>query len=236
MTKGILYYTSNLLNGEKTVWGNRVIEDWVKELLLKIDLPIVSVSLKPIELGKNIVLDLEPSIVTMHKQIMAGLEATETDVVFFCEHDILYHPSHFLIDPQDKDTFYYNENSCKWDYTGTRVVWHNNGAGLHGMCGYTDKLREHYKKRLEYIYEKGIDKLPVTRNPRWARDMGYEPGKPKHQGGISNDKREVWMSQEPIINIRHSKTVTPRKMQIDEFIKKPTEWKELDIKDLWINQ
>lgn len=233
--KTILYYTSNTLNGEKTVWGNKIIEDWTKELLLKVGLPIVSVSLKPIDFGKNIVLDLEPSIVTMTKQILTGLEAIETDVVFFCEHDILYHPSHFNINPQNKDTFYYNENTCKWDYRGTRVIWHNNGTGLHGLCGYTEKLRDYYRKKLDYIYEQGFDKLPITRNPGWARRIGYEPGKPIRHGGISDDKREVWMSEQPIINVRHNKTVTPRKMHIDEFIKKPTEWKELDIRDLWIN-
>jgi hypothetical protein len=167
---------------------------------------------------------------------MAGLEETDTDIVFFCEHDILYHPSHFVINPEDKDAFYYNENSYKWDCRGDRVVWHNNGAGLHGMCGYTSTLKDHYKKRLEYIYNNGFDKLPVTRNPKWARNMGYEPGKPIRHGGISDNQRIIWMSEQPIINIRHSKTVTPRKMEINEFIKKPTEWRELNIKDLWIKQ
>ena len=34
-------------------------------------------------------------IVTMFRQILAGLEALDTEYAFCVEHDVLYHPSHF---------------------------------------------------------------------------------------------------------------------------------------------
>ena len=60
--KSVIYYTHNICD-EK-------IFSAVQKTILKSGLPIVSVSLKPIDFGKNIVLDLEPGIVTMTKQIL----------------------------------------------------------------------------------------------------------------------------------------------------------------------
>jgi hypothetical protein len=104
--KGIIYYTDNRLN-EK-------IFKVVQEKLLAVKLPIVSCSLKPIDFGTNIVLNLQPGVETMYRQILAALEASKTDTIFFCEHDVLYHPSHFKFDPPRTDTFYYNVNVWRW--------------------------------------------------------------------------------------------------------------------------
>ena len=49
----------------------------------------------------------------MFKQILTGLEAMTEDIVYFCEHDILYHPDHFKFIPPSNNTFYYNGNY--WD-------------------------------------------------------------------------------------------------------------------------
>ena len=87
MTKGILYYTNNRLDDK--------IFKAVQKQLLTIGLPIVSVSLKPIDFGQNIVLDLPTGLVTLTKQILKGLEAITTEVVFFAECDVLYNQSHF---------------------------------------------------------------------------------------------------------------------------------------------
>lgn len=232
MTKGIVYYTDNRLDGIRLREFNTEIFPLVQSLILKSGLPIVSVSLKPINFGKNIVLDLEPSVLTMTKQILAGLEAIDTEYVFFCEHDILYHPSHFTFNPPEKDVFYYNVNGWKWDYRNKRVVTHDHMVGLYGLCASREKLTEHFKKKLAVIYERGYDKL-ISRNPKWIRIMGYEPGKPIRKGGISNDRLEEWRSEYPNINIRHRRTITPTKMDLVDFIHKPTGWKESTIDQIW---
>ena len=51
----------------------------------------------------------------MFKQILSALEAQDTDIVYFCEHDVLYDPSHFEFTPPKKDVWYYNVNVWKLD-------------------------------------------------------------------------------------------------------------------------
>ena len=64
------------------------------------DLPLVAVGLEPFSYGDvTVVLNLEPGPLTLHKQILAGLQVIDADTVFFCENDILYGPSHFEFRP-----------------------------------------------------------------------------------------------------------------------------------------
>lgn len=75
MTKGIIYYTDNRLDEE--------MNKKVRGQIFKSGLPVVSCSLKPIDFGKNIVLDLERGPVTMVRQILTALESSEAEYVFF---------------------------------------------------------------------------------------------------------------------------------------------------------
>jgi len=221
--KGIIYYTDNRL-GEP-------IFSVVQKQILKSGLPVASCSLKPISFGKNIVLDLAPGPVTMAKQILAALKASEAEWIFFCEHDVLYHPTHFEFAPRDKDVFYYNVNAYRWDYQGDKVITYDHFRSLSGLCVSREKALEHYDKKLKLIEENGWDKVP-GRNPNWARTIGYEPGKPKRIGGFSDDRVEEWQSEYPNIDIRHKKTLTPIKMTLESFIHKPTGWRESTIDKL----
>jgi len=102
-SKGIVYYTTNRLNMK--------LARACRKQIAKAKLPVVSVSLKPLgDFGENIHLPLKPGPLTMFKQILAGLEASTAEVIFFCEHDVLYHPSHFDFVPPEKDKVYYNTN------------------------------------------------------------------------------------------------------------------------------
>lgn len=212
--KSIIYYTTNKLD--------KTITEMVRKRILESGLPIVSCSLEPINFGKNIVLDLEPGPTTMVKQILAALEASESEHVFFCEHDVLYDPTHFDFTPPLKDTFYYNTNVWRWDYHNDKVITYDHFCSLSGLCVARKKTLEHYRKRLATILEKGFDKLP-GKNPSWARKMGYEPG--KKTGELTDE----WKSEYPNIDIRHNKTLTPIKMTLESFIHKPTGWRESTI-------
>ncbi len=53
------------------------------------NLPIISVSLQPIDFGKNIVLPLERGYLTMFSQQLAGIEASEADILFYPFGDVL---------------------------------------------------------------------------------------------------------------------------------------------------
>lgn len=210
----IIYYTTNELD--------ETITEMVRKRILEVGLPIVSCSLKPINFGKNIVLDLKPGPITMVRQILAALEASESEYVFFCEHDVLYHRSHFEFTPPDKNIFYYNTNVWRWDYESAKVITYDHLRSLSGLCVFKDKALAHYRKRLATILENGFDKLPGS-NPSWARKMGYEPGKK------TGEQICEWKSKLPNIDIRHRKTLTPIKMIMESFRHKPTGWKESTI-------
>lgn len=222
MTKGIIYYTDNRLP-EK-------IYSIVQKHILMAKLPIVSISLKPINFGKNFVLPLTPNIVTMVKQIIKGLEESKADYVFFCEHDVLYPPSHFKFTPPRNDVFYYNANVWRWKYPKNLAIAYNRLICLSGLCVNREFTLAHYKKRLARIEEMHWDLDTVRHEPEWARKWGYEPGTKKiKRGGFSDDDFETWESEYPIIDIRHSRTFSPPKVTLDSFRHQPTGWREISL-------
>lgn len=222
-TKSIIYYTDNRLGPE--------INLLVQKQLLESRLPVISCSLKPVDFGENIVLDLNPGPTTMFIQILTALKNSHGKFIFFCEHDVLYHKSHFEFTPPREDTFYYNVNVWRWDFRSDKVITFDHFRSVSGICVDRQKAIEHYEKRLDLIYKMGWDKIP-GKNPNWARTMGYEPGKPKRKGGFSEDHIDEWRSVYPNIDIRHQKTITPIKMTRDSFRHQPTGWQELTLDKL----
>jgi hypothetical protein len=211
----IIYYTHNQL--EEPIFSI------VQKQLLEVGLPIVSCSLKPMDFGKNIVLDLEPGIVTMLKQILTALEASTADIVFFAEHDVLLHKSHFSFIPSRDDIFYYNTHVYRWRYPTDLLITYDHLKSLSGMCCNRELAIRHYKKRLEIVEKTG-----------WQLKYGFEPGsKKRRRGGISDEECEEWKSEYPNIDIRHKGTLTPSKCHLASFKHPPTEgWKEINISDV----
>lgn len=225
--KGIIYYTDNRL-GEP-------IFSVVQKQILGSGLPILSVSLKPISFGKNIVLNLTPCYLTMIKQIVRGLEESEANHVFFCEHDCLYPNSHFDFTPQRNDIFYYNANVWRWKYPDDQAISYDRLISLSSLCVNRGFALDHYIKRLKKIKEMRYDR-DSRREPAWARKWGYEPGTKKiKRGGFSDDDFETWRSKDPIIDIRHGKTFSQSKVTLDSFIHPPSNWREttLDKISVW---
>ena len=66
--------------------------------------PIISVSQKPMDLGRNICLgDIGRSHLSIYRQILAGAEAADTELVGLAEHDCLYTPEHWNYVPPDNE-------------------------------------------------------------------------------------------------------------------------------------
>lgn len=142
--KGIIYYTDNTVNLKL---GHKV-----KELLLQTELPIVSVSLKPMEFGRNIHMKgMKRGYLTMAKQILAGLEASTADFVFFCEHDVLYHPSHFDFMPSHSQKYYYNTNVWRIRATDGHALYCDSLQQLSGLCANRETLIKHYRERVKRL-------------------------------------------------------------------------------------
>ena len=195
-SKGIIYYTDNRLKLK--------IAHAVQKQLLRISkekgLPIVSASLKPMDkMGKNVVINEPRGYLTMFKQILAALEASASDIIFFCEHDNLYHPSHFDFTPPKKDTFYYDWNWWKIREDGFAVHW--DADQVSGLCAYRDVLIDFYKKRIETFDPDNFDRK-------------FEP--------LSGEKSESWQAEFPSIDIRHNHNLTYNKWGLEHFRKKET--------------
>lgn len=198
--KSIIYYTTNKLD--------ETIAEMVRKRILETGLPIVSCSLKPLDFGRNIVLDLEPSPVTMFKQILTALDASD-GYIFLSEHDVLYHPSHFDFNPTE-DKFYFNINVWRWKWGTDLCVWTDDLQQLSGMSGSKELLTEFFKGRLAKA-ESGFDRH-------------YEP----------KENTENYKSERPNIDIRHGRNTTKSKWSPNDFRNKryAKGWKESTINNI----
>jgi hypothetical protein len=226
MSSGVIYYTDCL------------IEDPIKSIVQKhisdSGLPIVSSSLKPIDFGINSVVDKERGYATMVEQILTALENLNTDIVFFCEHDVLYPKCHFDFTPPRDDIYYYNRNIWRWDYPRDLLITYKGLVSLSGLCAYRGLVLDHYQRRHKKIIENGWDKI-ISKEPSWARKMGYEPGtKKKKRGGFSDEEFDTWSSYIPIVDIRHEGTYTRTKVTLDSFKHPPdpSTWKETTLEKI----
>jgi len=92
--RDIIFYTDNKLNLK--------IAHMVQKQLKSIGLKIISSSLKPMTFGINEVTKEKRGNLAYFKQIVNALERSKADIVYFCEHDVLYHPSHFDFKPKEE--------------------------------------------------------------------------------------------------------------------------------------
>jgi len=104
----IIFYTANSFENKLTAL--------VRENLLRVagDYPIISVSQKPMDFGKNICVgEIGKSVRNLYRQILIGAKATETEYVAMAEDDSLYSREHFEI-LRPKNAFAYNMS--KWSF------------------------------------------------------------------------------------------------------------------------
>ncbi len=216
-TVGAVYYTDNKMDERLMAACQQVL----RRCLNGHDL--VTVSLAPISFGRNLTLALERGVLTMFKQILAGLEACRADVVFLVEHDMLYHPSHFEFRPERKDAFYYNENTWKVDAKDGRAL-HYLCKQTSGLCAWRELLVEHYRKRVARVEAEG-----------YSRNMGYEPGCHRPPRGVDDHPALSWMSAVPNIDIRHGANWTPSRWSQEQFRNKNScrGWTEADAVPGW---
>lgn len=200
---GILYYSENKLDGTP-------LNNLVRQTILFSELPILSVTQKPIDFGENIVYTRQHgrSHTLLYKQILTGLKASKADYLFFCEHDVLYSPSHFEFVPPRDDTYYYNRNVYKYRLSDKKVVKYDTDW-LSQLCASRELLIKHYEKRLEIIASGG-------------KAYGYEPGTGQSKL-IDNTLADKWYSKFPNIDIRHGGNWTGvSRMDPSEFRNKDT--------------
>jgi hypothetical protein len=186
MNRTIVYYTCNT--------HDPTIDEMCRAQLLCAGLPIVCVSLnKPLDYGDiTITLQGERGPLMMHRQIVTGLEAAEDGIVYLCESDVLYHPSHF---DESVNVIGYNVNVWRLRWGDGLAVWTDGLQQVSGLRAERDLLHEFYARRVNEIERDGFDRH-------------YEP---RGLGFVN------WMSEYPNICIRHGQNLTKSKWSPDEF-------------------
>lgn len=106
----VIYYTANYLDETNPYF----LENTKKQLLKAIgDLPLISVSQKPIVFGKNICVgNIGRSHLNIYRQILTGCREAKTRYVAMAEDDILYSYEHFHSGRPKTNHFLYDMN--KW--------------------------------------------------------------------------------------------------------------------------
>lgn len=139
----ILYYTSNR---EKPCFERRV-QDNIRKVCG--DLPIISVSHKPIAFGENICVgDVGTSGFNMFRQVLIGCKAAKTRFIISAESDCLYPPDYFTYRPPRDDACYRDDNlyvmpdQMEFFYRKVEGATHAQIVG-----------REFYIKTLEKLFE-----------------------------------------------------------------------------------
>ena len=182
----IIYYTSNRESPD--------FEKKVQETLLKNcgDLPIVSVSQKPINLGKNICVgDVGVSGFNMFRQVQIACEEAKTTFVISAEADCLYPPDYFTFIPPIVlwDTNHCHRNTNLYVMGDHRNYWYykKEGATHAQVVG-----REFYLETLDKLFKKA---------PMWNPK---EKNFPKERYGKEDvfDGIEYYETENPVFQIK----------------------------------
>jgi hypothetical protein len=209
----VVYYTANVLR-EPFFSRSR------KQLAQAADdLPIISVSQKPLDFGENICVDLSRSYLNIYRQILIGARAAETEFVALAEDDTLYSKEHFTAHRPKADEFAYNMS--RWSlYTWTKApVYYSIKYHRHSNSALIAP-RELLIEALEERFAKYPDDTTAPLH-YWG-----EPGRYERVLGVTVRKAVEFFSPVPIITFSHPDAIG---YEIQGTRKAPGELKAYDI-------
>ena len=163
-------------------------------LLAKGDYPLISVSHKPIEFGKNLVVgEIERCKLNIYKQLLIGAKAAKTKYIAIAEDDVLYSPGHFSQHRPKDDRVAYNMN--RW----SMYTWKDPVFALKQRRTNTNLIapRQLFVRALEERFDKYPNPDKQTMD-RWAETGRYE-----NRLGVTVQKTENFTSYQPIIVFSH---------------------------------
>jgi hypothetical protein len=150
----IIYYTANMETPE--------FEEKIRANIKKQagDIPIISVSRKPISLGENICIGEKPVCYSnSFRQILIGLRKAKTKFCIAAESDTLYPPEYFQFTPPiDDQVFRYTNLFVYFD--GYNRFWRKRYVEAAQMCG-----RDYWIESIEKVIGKKTTWEPVKNNP-----------------------------------------------------------------------
>jgi len=133
-----VYYSANVEDPE---FEQKIIDNLKQQIG---DIPIISVSRKPMDLGKNICIGEQPVCYSnSFKQLLIGLKEAKTKFCIAAEADVLYPPDYFrFIPPTDNNAYRYTNVWVFWKRKG--AFWNKSFSEGAQMCG-----REYWIERIE---------------------------------------------------------------------------------------
>jgi len=189
----IIYYTSNQENEE--------FEKKIRDNILDVcgGIPIVSVSQKPIDFGKNICVgEVGVNDDNLFRQVQIACQNTDADYIINTEADVVYPEDYFKFVPPSLSQVYRSDNI--WILYGRRKGYYKKEYSEGGqIIG-----REFYLS----ILEKALRDLPKW-NPLTYKN-GICPGRPEPQGPINKIRNPFTLSRvkweyfrtDPIISVK----------------------------------
>ena len=185
----VVYYTANEIP-EHFAWETR--DKLIKAI--SEDTPIISVSMKPMEFGENIVSKTPRSHINIYRMALLGAKAAKTKYIALCEDDVLYSPEHFRHRPSSDEIFAYNLAYWNIQTWGEPLLTHKAGGrrNLHSLICNREMFIEAMQERFA-MYPDGVRDISV-----WA-----EPGKYEKYLGVTVHKTEEFYTNPPNIVFDH---------------------------------
>jgi len=181
--KTIIYCSSNK---ECPAFEQRVRDNILKNCG---GIPIVSVTQKPIDFGKNICVgeDVGVSGFNFFKQVLIACKEAKTKFVISAEADCLYPEDYFEFTPERDDICYRNSNLYVMPDKRDFFFYKEEGATHAQIIG-----REFYIKRLEKLFEGA---------PMWSPE---EKNFPKERWKKSDvvDEIEYYRTENPVVQVK----------------------------------
>lgn len=200
----VIYYTSNFLEDTNPYF----LKNTLRQLLIAAEgLPIISVSQKPMKLGKNICMgDIGRSHLNIYKQILEGCKAAKTEYVAMAEDDILYSKEHFdfkrYIKPEiyKQDIFMYDMNKVSlftWS-NPPQFSFRTKRKVVNQLICKRKLLIEALEERFLRVEELLLDR-PIEKIIKYWGD----PGRYENLLGVTPRKSYEWYSWTPSIVFSH---------------------------------
>jgi hypothetical protein len=182
MDATILYYSSN---EEKPEFEAKIIDNLLKNCG---DLPIISITHNPMDLGENICVGkVGSSGFNMFRQCLIGCEAAKTKFIISAESDCLYPPDCFTFRPERDDACYRNNNLYVMGHRRDYFYYKGEGATHSQIVG-----REFYINRLKYLFRDA---------PMWCVEEKNFPKERYRQEDVFN-KIEYYTTENPVFQIK----------------------------------
>ena len=222
MRTTVIYLTDNLLDEKIDTLCKKNILEATKGL------PLISVSHKPIDFGRNICVGVLPrSSLTINIQMMKALEVVNTEFIAIAENDCLYTPEHFSFIPPDKNISWYNENVWVMQY------YSKDNPQYNGMFSFFKKRKANSQLicSTNIMIRSTQDRIDIMDDPAWI--SRYPSGRVGEQGAMDYDhamrlasgeglrhvreklkdyvtgyKGENWRTRLPNVDIRHNNNFT----------------------------